>query len=360
MPALRVVADISGHGFGHLSQTAAVLDALGEMADVDLVVRTTHPQAVVSQFMATQHRMAPPPPDATMVMTGPSRVDVPATLAAYAALHSDLDAVVAVESERLAALAPDVVLANVPYTSLLAASAANVPSVGYCSLNWYDILSGYCADWPDAQPILDAIRRAYQAATVFLRPMPAMPMAWLPRAMSVGPVARRAASTARPAMLPTDDDKALVLLSLGGIRSDLSLDSVPALPGVHWIIATQQQPVERDDVTSLDDVGAGFLDLLPHVDAIVAKTGYGSFAEAAAFGVRVLYASRPDWPEAPALETWIEENATAARISQAQLYDGDYAAALQELLARPRSAPVPASGAQEAARCLMELALRSR
>ncbi len=360
MPALRVIADISGHGFGHLAQTAAVLDALGAMADVDVIVRTTHPQAVVSQFVSTPFRVAQPPPDATMVMTGPSRVDVPATLASYADLHARLDDVIAAESKRLAALAPDVVLANVPYTSLLAARAAKVPSVCFCSLNWYDILGGYCADIPDAQPLLATIKAAYRTANVFLRPTPAMPMAWLPSARPVGPVARQSASAARPAALPDDDDRALVLLSLGGIRSDLPLDSVPTLPGVHWIIATRQQTVQRHDVTSLDDVGAGFLDLLPHVDAMVAKTGYGSFAEAAANGVRVLYASRPDWPEAPALETWIEDHATAASISQSQLYDGDYADALQDLLARPRAAPVPASGAREAARCVIEVAQRSK
>ncbi|MEM9058332.1 MAG: hypothetical protein AAGD86_12705, partial [Pseudomonadota bacterium] len=255
-------------------------------------------------------------------------------------------------------LAPDVVLANVPYVTLLAAQRAGIPAAGFCSLNWYDILAGYCADRTDARPMLDAIASAYRAATVFLCPTPSLPMPWHPRVQTVGPVARTPAPVARPAALPAhaDGGPAIVLLSLGGIRSDLGLAAVPRVEGVHWIVAIDQIDARRDDVTRLDELGVGLLDVLPFADAVVAKTGYGTFVEAACNGVRVLYAERPDWPEAPALESWLSEHATAAAISQDALYDGTYADALMALLARPRSQVVAATGAQEVAHTLTELA----
>ncbi len=43
------------------------------------------------------------------------------------------------------------------------------------------------------------------------------------------------------------------------------------------------------------------MDVLGSRDAILGKPGYGTFAEAACNGKPVLYVSRGDWPEEPAL-----------------------------------------------------------
>ena len=50
-----------------------------------------------------------------------------------------------------------------------------------------------------------------------------------------------------------------------------------------------------------------FIDLMASVDLVVTKTGYGMLVEAACNGVPLLFLARPDWPEWPWLEAWIED-----------------------------------------------------
>ena len=351
----RLIADISAHGFGHLAQTACVLNAVHDSdPSIEIVVRTGHSPAVVRKFVTVPHQQAEMYPDKGLVMKGPSHVDITATKAAFITLHDNLDTVVQHEAERLAAFEPGLLLSNIPYTSLLAARMARIPAFAFCSLNWHDILYGYLAGDPRMAPILEEVRRAYGTAGQFILPEPSMPTAWHPAPSHVGPVSRRATDHSRPAGLPAPDEKALALVALGGIASDFDPACLPFLPEIHWVLAGPGKAPHRNDVTPLDDTGLSLLDLMPHADAIITKSGYGTFVEAACHGVRVLFASRPDWPEAAFLEPWLITHATAAAITQEALYSGDFAVPLQTLLEQAPSPPIQATGAAMAARIICD------
>jgi hypothetical protein len=60
-----------------------------------------------------------------------------------------------------------------------------------------------------------------------------------------------------------------------------------------------------------------FLDLLASCDVLITKVGYGSFVEAAAHAVPVLYLDRPDWPETPYLAAWLAEHGNALSLDEA-------------------------------------------
>ncbi|MCK7576803.1 MAG: hypothetical protein MZV65_13620 [Chromatiales bacterium] len=81
----------------------------------------------------------------------PLEAKVAESLAAYRAFHAEWDARLAWQESVLRKAAPDLVLADVPYLSLAAAARLDIPRSALCSLNWADILAGYCADAPDLE-----------------------------------------------------------------------------------------------------------------------------------------------------------------------------------------------------------------
>ena len=121
--------------------------------------------------------------DFGMAMASAVTVLAEQSAAAYSTFHTDWDNKVAQEAAELRALAPDLVLVNVPYLPLAGAALAGIPSAALCSLNWADIYRHYFGD--DA--IAAQIHGCYANADAFLRATPGMSMTNLPNLLSVAP-----------------------------------------------------------------------------------------------------------------------------------------------------------------------------
>ena len=340
----HLIVDISGHGFGHAGQVIPVVrDLFAALPDVQVTLRSAVPRDVLARHVGRDLPVAAPPADIGLAMTGPMDVDVPASAAAYAALHADFPAVVAREAERLAALAPDLLLADVPYSSIAAAARIGVPAVALCSLNWLDAYQAYCADRPEAGRIAADIRAAYAAARLFLQPRPHTAMRELANTRSIPPICRigtdrRADLRAR---LGVDAGTELVAVGFGGLPGAAVVD-LPRLPGVVWVQANA--PAGRDDIVELAAGGLDFADLAASVDLVVTKSGYGTLCETLAAGTRLLMVSRPDWPEDAAMRAWLARHGTAAAIPRAEATPDGLARGVRDLLARPRGVPVQPDG----------------
>ncbi|KPK38632.1 MAG: hypothetical protein AMJ69_07895, partial [Gammaproteobacteria bacterium SG8_47] len=136
----RIYAAISGHGLGHLAQTAAVLNALrNRVPDLELVVQSALPEADVRRHIDGAFALIAESADVGLVMASALDVLVEPTLAAYRAFHDNWPERVRIEAERLDALGVDAVLADVPYLTCAAGARAGVPTLALCSLNWADI-----------------------------------------------------------------------------------------------------------------------------------------------------------------------------------------------------------------------------
>lgn len=351
---MHVVADISGHGYGHLAQAAPVLNHLaGIRPQIRVTVRTTLPDTVLGDMLTFPFERAQPPPDVGLEMRDPITVDRDASAGAYAVIHHDWVQLLSWETEALAKLAPDLLLAAVPYASLPAAKAVGARAVALSSLHWDGIFRAYCGDSFDAPRILDHITAAYAAADVFLQVTPHMPMALMENRRSIGPVARLGRN--RKVELVADADRTLVLVTYGGIPGTPAFENLPALEGVTWILP-QGRRSERPDTLGADDTGLPFIDLLASADAAVTKLGYGTLVEAACNGTRILYVDRPDWPEAEPIGTWLAENGIAQAMPRSVLERGDLEGPLRALLARPLKPPLPQpTGIEQAANAILDL-----
>ena len=353
---LRLLAAISGHGFGHLAQSAPVLNRLrAAVPKFEITVRSALPYEVLARRIEGPFTHQHQADDFGMVMHDALRVDVTASAEKYRAWHDDWPRRVAAAAREIERLAPDLVFADVSYLALAAAAAVGVPAVAMCCLNWADIYWHYCHASPEAGAIHSQITDAYNSATVFLSAEPTMPMPSLHNTRSIGPVAmvgcnRRAEIDARYHL---DAKEKLVLLVMGGIAYRPPLERWPALPGVRFIVQRDWR-VRRGDVLELESLAMPLPDVLASCDLLLTKPGYGSFVEAAAVGIPVAYVSRDDWPEQPYLVEWLQRQGACAEPSRADWAAGRLEPTLRPLLEQGHRPPVLPDGVAQAADVLCQ------
>jgi len=345
-----IVFDVSGHGYGHLGQVAPIAQVLAQRYPrLRIVVRTANPAALVQDFLGIPVAVESPPPEATLVMRGPSVVDVEASADAYRMLHDRWGEHVDREAARLTALAPALLVADVPYLSLAAAKRAGIPAIALCSLNWLDLYRTYCGGQPEAPDILRTVADAYLSADLFLQPQPHMPMTDLPNRRSIGPVGRigwpRQAELR--AALGIAADERIVLVTLGGIRPERKL-ALPDVPGIRWLVPAVHAATP-DGALDAGRSGMSYIDLLASSDAVLTKIGYCTFVEAACNGVGIVSGPRADWPESRPMIDWARRNANFALAEGGLENKAGVRAALESVLAMPPPAPVIPTGVTEAA-----------
>lgn len=356
----HLLVAISSHGFGHVAQVAPVLQALRDrIPELRLTLRTAVPRTHLEARIGGCFELQMASDDFGMVQTSALDVDMAASAQRYREFHEAWSMRLSAVTEALGDAAPDLVLADVPYLTLAAAQGAGIPAVAMCSLNWDSIYGHYCGHLPEAEGIRAQMRAAYASAQVFLCPAPSMPMPLLENTRAIGPIATRGCNRrdqiARLVGLGSDEH--LVLVAMGGIDYRPPMESWPRLPGVRFVVVRDWK-VQREDVVVLESLAMPFSDVLASCDALLTKPGYGSFVEAAAAGVPVLYVRRGDWPEEAALVHWLCAHSVAVEISREDLRTGCLASALNHVFSQPRPVPVATTGTQESADILNQMLRR--
>lgn len=352
----RLVADLSGHGFGHVAMTAPVLNRIGQLRpDLGIVVRSPAPERLLREHIKVPFEWIAAELDFGMAMRDALAIDVDASLRRYRELHRHWKAAVVSAADELAALAPTLLLANVPYLSLAAAERAGIPSVALCCLNWADIFEHYCGSEPEAASIVGDMRAAYASAGMFMVPEPAMPMPGLGNLRSVGPIARRGEDHGAEirAHLGLDETTILVLLSLGGVPFRIDVSRWPRLEGMH-VIAAMEVDGRHPDVTPEPVLGLAHIDLMASSSLVITKPGYGTVTEAAVSGVPVLYVTRDGWPEEPYLVRWLRTHGRCSELPRSDLIEGCLVEAAQRVLALPAPAAPDPTGVESAASLVVE------
>ncbi|CAA7613317.1 conserved hypothetical protein [Magnetospirillum sp. LM-5] len=339
---------LSPHGFGHAAMTAPVVAELRRrLPGLRLTIQTT----ISRPFLDSRYHdftLVPDIADFGFRMLSSVAIDLESSAAGYGALHRDFDRLIDAEAARLAAARPDLVLSNVAYVPLAAAGRAGIPAVALSSLNWADMVAHYLGDRPDMAPVLAQIRAAYGSARAFLRCIPAQTMT-LPNVIDIGPIA--APGRNRREQIAAPGEK-LGLVAFGGIDHPLALDAWPRLPGWRWFLGGGQVP-DRPDMAPWQASGLTFSDLVASVDVVVTKPGYGTFTEAGMVGTPVLYVARPDWPECPHLDNWLQAHTQALSISAESLVDGSLEALLRRLFCLPKQPVAVPTGVDQAVDVLL-------
>lgn len=348
---MHLAVAISSHGYGHGAQTATVLTALrARYPDFRLTLLTGLTRKFLESRIPGEFELIDWRGDFGMQMSSALEVDLVRSASNYAMFHANWDARLAETIVLLERLAPDLLLANVPYLPLAAAERIGLPSLALCSLNWADIYRHYFSNRPEAPAILNCMLSAYNSAESFLCPAPSMAMPDLRNVKSIGPLARmgRPCRAALCAQLGVPESQRLVLIAPGGMPLHLPLEHWPIHNDISWIIP-DDWAVTRPDMHAFSLLGVSFTDLLASVDALFGKLGYGTVTECACNGTAMLYMLRPDWPEESVLAQWLHQHGRCAAIESTAVRRGQLREVLEVLWSQPMPPRPCPMGADEAA-----------
>ncbi|HEY9198098.1 MAG TPA: hypothetical protein VIR60_01950 [Gammaproteobacteria bacterium] len=356
---MHLAVAISAHGFGHGAQTAVVLAALrARLPRLRLTLLTGLPRGFLHDRIPGDFDLIDWRGDFGMRMNSALDVDRTGSAADYAAFHVEWESRCDETARQLERLAPDLLLANIPYLPLAAAARIGLPSAALCSLNWAGIYRHYFSALAEAPALLAAMEAAYNSAEVFLCPAPSMTMPELRNVLPIGPLARLGQTMGEDlraelhARLNLSDAQRVVLIAPGGIELRLPLENWPEHPDIVWIVPAAWN-IQRRNTHSFESLGLGFTDVLAAADALIGKLGYGTVAECACNGTPMLYMPRPDWPEERSLADWLRAHGRCAPIAREAVMRGAVREALASLWAQPAPEPPRPTGAEQAAAWLV-------
>ncbi|WP_130471110.1 hypothetical protein [Candidatus Magnetaquicoccus inordinatus] len=363
----RLVCAISGHGYGHLAQSAALLNILPEwLSDLQIHILSPLPLPVLHKQLRIPFSHSPLQLDVGLLQSDALTVDLPATRNALRALHAQWPNKIKQTRQLFASLHSDLLLADIPYLAL-AAAATLLPSVAIASLSWDAVLAAYffpTTAQPTDPELLDwwqSMQSAYASATLALLPTPAIHPHPFPVAHSIAPLTlpgQRHPKRLRSLLhLSPQDQRPLVLLSLGGIPAhSLPIPALQHKTECHWLIdAPLEQPPPHLHPVSALQPHLAFSDLAASVDAVISKPGYNTAVAATLHQLPFLYIPRGTFPDEPFIISWAKEFGRAEELSPTQFYNAEWLEPLFALWQQPAKPAPSGNGAQEAAAHILPL-----
>lgn len=357
---MRIWFAVSGHGYGHFVQTAALLNALAaRQPDLTVHVAGNVPEELVRRWLRVPFSLGEPHGDVRLVQRGPLQVELEATRELLHGLHTGWAQHLDECARALEAWRPDVVLSNVPYLPVAAAAACGVPSLLVSSFSWDRIIADYfsLAD-PEVRGWWQQARESYAIAAGAIGLTP-----WAFDDRLCADV-RRVEPVVEPMVRQSDvlrerlgltNERPLVLVTMGGIADrDVPLAALLEERRVNWLVpgtvdhAPHVRAMERAGEVPFQQVAAS-------ADAIVGKLGYNTAVQSAACGTPMLYVRRPRFPDEIDLAAWLHHYHVVREISMETYYSGrGWYDELEALWALPRPEAPPPNGLGEAVAILQE------
>jgi L-arabinokinase len=324
---LLIACYISGHGFGHAARVVELIGALLDARpDVSVIVRTTVTPAMFEPLAGARVELQHAATDTGLTQRDSLTIDEQDSARRAAHFYATVDRRADDEAARLRASAVDLVVGDIPPLAFAAAARAGIPSVALGNFTWDWIYSVYPAFDALAPDVISIIRDAYAHATLALR-LPLHggfePMAAVTRDIPfiARKSARDRAETRRA--VGVDGSRPVVLPSFGAYGAALPYD---VLRGEGRLSVLDPKRVPE---------GFSYQDLVAAADVVVTKPGYGIVSECAANDTPLLYTSRGRFIE---YEIFVAEMPRILRckyISQEDLLAGQWADAVDALLAQP-------------------------
>ncbi|MBF0110643.1 MAG: hypothetical protein HQL76_15850 [Magnetococcales bacterium] len=358
-----VYCAVSGHGFGHLSQVAPILNRLGPMVSGRRIVVAGHlDEGVVRNFIQVPHFFDFGARDIGLVQSDPMVANLAATRICYERLQRDWEGRVTAEMERLRFWSADLVIVDIPCVTIAAAYRLGIPSVAIASLSWDHILKG-CFSLEDAEvrEWWRRMRETYSRTTLALHPEPAILGDTFPRYAVIPPLVSQARGRRdelrRTLGISRKDDRPLIMINLGGMPSQtVPIGKIVLETRYHWLFKETVSSHPEGHVHGTPELSDWpFEDIQASVDMVVGKPGYGTAIETAARGIPLLYVRRGWFPDEEPICQWLSSHSRASEIGADLFSSGQWHDAITSLFSlAPR--PLPrCDGAKVAVARILEL-----
>lgn len=359
-----IVYYVSGHGFGHATRSAAVMEMLRNFRpEIPVHIRTWASPAIFQE-------MCPGIPvthcqfDIGVVQRDGITMDIPKTLKNAQIVFDKADQSLDDELEFLRTLNPGCIVSDIPPLAHRAANCLDIPSLTVTNFTWDWIYEDWAKLYPEAGYLAERIRADYRRSDCLLRLPYAGDLPALTACIDIPMLGRRAKikrDEVRRRLGLGTEQRPLVLLSFGGMG--LCTDDSKSLTWPKEFCFLTTFPVSDPSVfflKTLQHFDIQYPDLVGAVDAVITKPGYGIVSECAVNRTRLLYTERGPFREYFAILSELDQWNCAGYISRDRLLNGQCKQELESLMnSDPHSAPraseaANANGAEIVAEHILE------
>jgi hypothetical protein len=350
---------ITAHGYGHGIRSCAICNHIP--ADIRLTIRTALPLPFFSDELKRPFEYHPAQFDCGCVQQDGVTADVTATLHAYAAIAQRNAALLPQEAAWCREHGIDGIVSDIaPFPFEVAATLA-IPSVAATNFTWYDIYAEYTRQFPWFASYLAAIDAQYQAAGLLLAFTPANPMPSFRTRITVPVVGKTGQSRAESitAHFNVAAGKKCGLIYIGNYGLDRVRWERMERFGDWEFFGLYPLPGAPPNYHVVNKKSFSYQDLTASMSCLIAKVGYGIYADAILNGLPLLHLPRPDFAEYPVLAAALQEWGGAYCLDTPAFCNLEWDQPLAECARRPRPQPAQAHGAALCARAIVDFVKKS-
>lgn len=315
---------LTAHGFGHGVRASALINALP--ADSRVSLYTGLPKQFFEEELRRPFHYHFCEIDCGCIQPDSMRVDIEATLKAYAAIDERREDLIPFWSRHLRENGADMVIGDIPPLAFPIARAAGLKSAAICNFGWHDIYAPYVEAFPAYRSLTASIQSDYALCDRHFRLEPYFGSAFSAESRSVGLLARlgrdRKAELAHHFALNPELPWALVYLGSHG------------LPGMDWSGLSRISGWQFFGLYDLPGAGSNYrriektpefdyADLTASSQVLFGKLGYGLISEAIAHGKPVIFPGRTDFGEFECLKSALVERGLGREIPTTRLNQVD-------------------------------------
>ncbi|MBZ0113374.1 MAG: hypothetical protein K8J08_13005 [Thermoanaerobaculia bacterium] len=334
----RYAVFVTPHGFGHATRTCALLEELGRRGDTRFEIFTTVPRWLFEDSLSVDFGYHPCDCDVGLVQSSALSEDSGATVLRLQAFLDTAPSLIAALARRVRELECAEILCDIAPLGLEVARTAGVPSVVIENFVWSFIYENYLEETPALEPLVEGIRDWEASAT---RRLTVRPFCGVRKGEIFDPVFRSIRQEGRETRdrLGLHEGESMVLWTMGGIPWDFgSLERVVLPEGVVLVVPGAAEEEQRLGSVLLLPRHSPIYhpDLVASASGVLGKLGYSTVAEVWSSGTPFAFLSRPQFPESPFLEEFVDRECRGVRVEPQQLTQGSLVETIKELLSLPR------------------------
>ena len=357
-PSFEIAYFITPHGFGHAARSAAVIEALhARLPGAQFSLFTTVPKWFFDNSLTAPYEYHPICVDVGLVQRTPLIADLDKT-------RAELERFIPFDPMRVDSLAGqlsdmscDLVVCDVSPLGIAAARQAGIESVLIENFTWDWVYSGIPGLASHAGHLIEYLEHVYAQADYRIQTEPLCNRVDADRI--VGPVSRpprRSADQIRDQLSVAAETK-LVLVTMGGVAQNYRFLEASAVPDrVHLVVSGGSEQVRSTVKVTWLPMNSDYYhpDLMHASDAVIAKVGYSTLAEAFNSGVPFGYIRRPDFKESEILAGFVESRMSGFQISPDAFFNGSWIHQIRNLLTLPRLNRNAGNGAHQIAEFMVD------
>jgi len=322
---MNIAVYISGHGFGHLAQMAPVLNHIYKLRpDCRFLIRCSLPKEEIRARLGFKCVIEQTPVDVGVVQKTAIEEDREASINGIREWLSSMDERITREIALLRSFKADLVISDISPLAFPAARTLAIPGIGLATLDWFTIYS----HWLDvSDPVIEILNETYSQCDLLLTPPMAMDMQVFPKRTEIPLIA------AYPSGCPCPFEKSrpkTALVVFGGSNQPVfDLQALSAMDEWQFLIPHAPEGAPDNVTPILFAAGLMAVDLMPFVDVVVCKPGYGILAECWRTKTPMAWVERPDFPEYPMLKGWLDNVLPSASMTRKEFASSNWLHALE-------------------------------